>query len=142
MGKIGFVVHIVKIEDVSAGRIEDSTGQATYKIKFTAIVFRPFRNEVMDAVVSASLNYGFFCRAGPLNIFVSRHLMPEDVNHFDEERSAWISDDQQVEIRPGCGVRLRLMNIKFDQNTLSAFGTIRDDYLGVVSIEDAQVDSA
>ena len=45
---------------------------------------RPFRNEVMDTVViTATDENGFFTRAGPLQIFVSRHAMPEDMkfNH-------------------------------------------------------------
>lgn len=129
LGKIGYVVHIVEIrdEDISKGKIEDSTGQTTYKVKFQALVFRPFKNEVLDTIVTASHNYGFFCKAGPLQIFVSRHGMPDDLKNFDHENSAWISDDKKISIRAGVGVRLRLMNLKFDQNTISGVGTIKDD---------------
>mmetsp|Transcript_42292 Transcript_42292/g.67713 ORF Transcript_42292/g.67713 Transcript_42292/m.67713 type:complete len:166 (-) Transcript_42292:2449-2946(-) len=139
MGKIGYVVYVTEINDsdISRGKIEDSTGQVMYKVKFQAIVFRPFRHEVLDAVVSTALNHGFFCKAGPLQIFVSRHMMPDDLNDgFDHERSAWISEDKEVEIRAGCGVRLRLMNVKFEQNQISAIGTIKDDYLGLVSMDE------
>ena len=102
LGKIGYVVHVTDIrdEDISPGKIEDSTGQVAYKIRFQAIVFRPFRHEVLDAVVSTALDYGFFCKAGPLQIFVSRHMMPPDLaDGFDHERSAWVSEDKEVRPR-------------------------------------------
>mmetsp|Transcript_8927 Transcript_8927/g.17609 ORF Transcript_8927/g.17609 Transcript_8927/m.17609 type:complete len:178 (+) Transcript_8927:109-642(+) len=139
LGRIGYVVYVTEIrdEDISKGQIEDSTGQVTYKVKFQAVVFRPFRLEVLDAVVTTALNYGFFAKAGPLQIFVSRHMMPDDLKEgFDHERSAWVSEDKEVEIRAGSGVRLRLMNVKFDQNSVSAVGTIKDDYLGLVSVDE------
>ena len=35
--------------------------------------------------------------------------MPEDMfNGFDGQRDSWVSDDREVVISSGCGVRLRL----------------------------------
>jgi len=139
LGRIGYVVHVAEIadEDISKGHVDDTTGEVTYKVTFKAIVFRPFRNEVLDTVVTTAVNYGFWAKAGPLQIFVSRHMMPEDLkDNFDHDNSTWVSDDKEVEIRAGCGVRLRLMAVKFDQNAISAVGTIADDYLGLVSAEE------
>jgi DNA-directed RNA polymerase II subunit RPB7 len=49
-------------------------------VYYSAILLRPFRNEVMDAVcVVATNENGFFSKVGPLEIFVSRHAMPEDM---------------------------------------------------------------
>ena len=50
----------------------------------------------------------------------------------DSIRSSWISDDKEIEIKAGCGVRLRLMSVEIYQNTITAVGTIKDDYLGLV----------
>jgi len=135
LGNVGYIVYITEIKDenISRGRIEDSTGQVMYHVTFDAIVFRPFKNEVLDTIVGVSHDQGFFCHAGPLRIFVSRHAMPDDLKDgFDQETSAWVSDDKQVEIKAGCGVRLRLMNVKIEQNEITAVGTINDDYLGLV----------
>jgi DNA-directed RNA polymerase II subunit RPB7 len=138
MGRIGYVVYITEIQDadISMGKIEDSTGQVTYRVRFKAVVFRPFRNEVLDAVVTTAVNFGFYCKVGPLQIFVSRHMLPDDVKNFDHDRSSWISDDKEVEIRAGCGVRLRLMSVEIYQNNITAVASIKDDYLGLISAAD------
>ena len=58
----------------------------SYSVYYSAILFRPFTNEVLDAIVtSASDETGFFSKVGPLVIFVSRHAMPEDIS-FDVTR--------------------------------------------------------
>ena len=42
-------------------------------VEYSVILLRPFRNEVLDTVVSmASDSNGFFATVGPLQIFVSR----------------------------------------------------------------------
>lgn len=138
LGRIGFCVYVVAIkdEDISMGRLEDSTGQVMYRVSFTGVVLRPFRNEVTDATVVSVNNHGFFASAGPLHIFVSRHMLPDDCKGgYDHERSAWVSDDKEVEIFAGCGIRLRLLSIKFDQNALTAVGTLKDDFLGVITAD-------
>jgi DNA-directed RNA polymerase II subunit RPB7 len=51
-GKYGFIVAITSIENVGTGMIQSGRGYASYPVKYKAIVFRPFKNEVVDAVVS------------------------------------------------------------------------------------------
>ncbi len=75
----------------------DGTGYATFTVVYKAMVCRPYKGEVVDAVVatvnkvcdataaaaaflakhvrcSALLQMGFFADAGPLHIFVSNHV--------------------------------------------------------------------
>jgi DNA-directed RNA polymerase II subunit RPB7 len=88
-------------------------------------------------VVSLAVDSGFFCMAGPLRVFVSRFMMPDDVDEFQNENHTWVSQDKEVEIRAGCGVRLRIMGVSIDANAISAVGTIKDDHLGLISTVDA-----
>lgn len=39
-----------------------------------AIVFRPFKGEVLDAIVTQVNKVGLFTQIGPLSCFVSRHV--------------------------------------------------------------------
>ena len=57
LGKYGYVVKVENIseKDTDKGKIDSETGMVSYNIKFFAIVFRPFRLEVVDAVVGKSL---------------------------------------------------------------------------------------
>jgi DNA-directed RNA polymerase II subunit RPB7 len=50
--RYGFIVAITSIENIGSGMIQSGRGYCSYPVKYKAIVFRPFKNEVVDAVVS------------------------------------------------------------------------------------------
>src|SRR6478672_5260965 len=130
----GFVVNVIEVppDDIHSGIIEYDTGNVVFTVKYTALLLRPFINEVLDAVVSQCNPLGFFAFVGPLRIFVSQHSMPEDMfNGFDGEKDAWVSDDKEVIISSGSGVRLRIKGRTVEQGAISAIGTIKENYLGL-----------
>ena len=64
---------------------------------------------------------------------MSKHSMPEDMmNGFDGERDAWVSDDKEVVITAGCGARLKIKGRTVEQGNITAIGTIKDNYLGLI----------
>lgn len=69
----------MKPKDISDGRIQDTTGDVIYKVKFKALVFRPFRGAVLDGEVIDITDNGFMIESGPLRSFISTmvnyHLM-------------------------------------------------------------------
>ena len=51
-------------------------GSVNVEVEYSVILLRPFRNEVLDTIVTmASDENGFFCKLGPLQIFVSFRRM-------------------------------------------------------------------
>jgi hypothetical protein len=50
-----------------------------YQVAYKALMFRPFKNEVLDAVVKSVSEVGFFAEAGPLSILVSHAHIPDDM---------------------------------------------------------------
>ncbi len=131
----GFVVNVIAVPEdkIRFGIIEYDTGDVVCYVKYTALLLRPFINEVLDATVSQCNQLGFFAFVGPLRIFVSKHSMPEDMmNGFDGERDAWVSDDKEVVISSGCGVRLKIKGKTVEQGNITAIGTIKDNYLGLI----------
>ncbi|KAI8536146.1 hypothetical protein RHMOL_Rhmol10G0233600 [Rhododendron molle] len=73
-GRHGFVVAITGIESVGKGLIRDGTGFVTFPVKYQCVVFRPFKGEILEAVVTMVNKMGFFAEAGPVQIFVSNHV--------------------------------------------------------------------
>lgn len=90
---------ITGIENIGKGLIRDGTGFVSFPVKYQCVVFRPFKGEILEAVVTMVnkvsilelqffflitleyiLNYieilqmGFFAEAGPVQIFVSNHV--------------------------------------------------------------------
>lgn len=79
-GRHGYIVSIVSMDQVGAGRVHDSYGRVSFEVKYKAIVLKPFKNEVMDAVVESVNKMGFFANVGPLQVFVSNHVYLKGVS--------------------------------------------------------------
>lgn len=50
---------IVSVDDIGSGMVHDSYGYVSFDVKYTAIVLKPFKNEVFDAIVE-SVNKVFY----------------------------------------------------------------------------------
>ena len=111
-------------------------GLATFPMRYNAIVFRPFKGEVFDAVVTTVNKLGFFAQVGPLQVFVSKHLIPTDMQ-FDPQSTpasyvSSISEQQPQRISKDSEVRLRVIATRVDASEIFAIGTIKDEYLGLL----------
>lgn len=73
-GRHGYIVAIVGMDATGHGKVHDSYGYVSFQVRYTAIVLKPFKNEVMDAVVDNVNKMGFFANVGPLQVFVSNHV--------------------------------------------------------------------
>jgi DNA-directed RNA polymerase subunit E'/Rpb7 len=83
-----YIVSVISINSIGEGKVLPSTGQARFKTSYTAVVFKPFKGEVMDGRVTnvnkvcspdpthsrADVQMGFFAMVGPLQVFVSSHV--------------------------------------------------------------------
>jgi len=132
-GDHGYVVAVLQIIHKSKGALKDTTGFASYGVTYNCLVLRPFKGEVMDTLVTSVNKMGFFAQAGPLQIFVSVHLIPEDFEYNQLDEPAFISGDEEVRIQAGTEVRLRIVGTRTDASEIFCVGSIKDDYLGVVA---------
>jgi DNA-directed RNA polymerase II subunit RPB7 len=132
-GRYGFIITVTSIDNWGLGQIEETTGFVVFPVKFKAIVFKPFRNEILDAVVTQVSKVGFFADIGPLQVFVSSHSIPPDIK-FDPQNNppCFISDDATVKIEKDSEVRLKIIGIRIDDG-IFCIGTIKEDFLGVLS---------
>jgi DNA-directed RNA polymerase subunit E'/Rpb7 len=51
-----------------------SLGDVLFTVKYQAVVFRPFKGEVLDGVVHTISKEGLFINIGPLDGFVSKSV--------------------------------------------------------------------
>ena len=51
-GEFGYIIAVVSILDIGKGMVLPSSGQAEFVTKYRAIVFKPFKGEVVDGVVT------------------------------------------------------------------------------------------
>jgi len=97
-------------------------------------VFRPFKGEVLEAVVTQVTKAGLFTEIGPLSCFISRHSIPPDME-FDPNSNppCYKTQDEEVVIQQDDEIRLKIVGTRVDANDIFAIGTLMDDYLGLVS---------
>jgi len=87
-----YIIAIMDTFDVSEGRILPGSGLAEFTVGYRAVVWRPFKGEVVrriprtklsalladslqvDAIAYSVNPHGFFAQAGPLRLFVSAHV--------------------------------------------------------------------
>ena len=79
---------------------------------------------------------GFFAQVGPLQVFVSKHLIPADML-FDAQSNpasyvSQVTDQQPQRITKDSEVRLRIVATRVDSAEIFAIGTIKDEYLGLI----------
>ncbi|XP_022939214.1 DNA-directed RNA polymerase II subunit RPB7 isoform X1 [Cucurbita moschata] len=132
-GRHGFVVAITGIENIGKGLISDGTGFVTFPVKYQCVVFRPFKGEILEAIVTMVNKMGFFAEAGPVQIFVSNHLIPDDMEFQSGDMPNYTTSDGSVKIQKDSEVRLKIIGTRVDATEIFCIGTIKDDFLGVIN---------
>jgi DNA-directed RNA polymerase II subunit RPB7 len=131
-GTYGFVIAVTCIDNIGDGNLQPGRGFALYHIKYRAIVFRPFKGEVLDAVVTQINKLGIFANIGPLSCFISRHCIPSDMV-FDPNSHPYCyrSQDEDMVIQQDNEIRVKIVGIRAEAGDIFAIGTLMDDYLGL-----------
>uniref|UniRef100_A0A5F4VT49 DNA-directed RNA polymerase subunit n=2 Tax=Callithrix jacchus TaxID=9483 RepID=A0A5F4VT49_CALJA len=129
-GKYGFVIAITTIDNIGAGVIQPGRGFLLYPVKYKAIVFRPFKSEVVDAIVTQVNKVGLFTEIGPMSCFISRHSIPSEME-FDPNSNppCYKTTDEDIVIQQDDEIRLKTVGTRVDKNDIFAIGSLMDDYL-------------
>ncbi|CDK29227.1 unnamed protein product [Kuraishia capsulata CBS 1993] len=130
-GQFGYIVCVLDCMsiDVGKGKIIPTEGSAEFEVKYRAVVWKPFKGEVVDAIVSSVNKMGFIADVGPLSVFVSTHLIPGDMKYNPSNTPpAYMSEDQLIV--KGSKVRLKIVGTRTDVNEIVAIGSIKEDFLG------------
>lgn len=117
--KYGYIISITQLMEIGNGKIDDTIGFATVPVKFKAVVCKPVKNEVVDAVVDEVTKLGFFAKVGAVNIFVSKHSIPPTMKF--ETNGSLYTDDQGSRIVKNGEVRLRIVKTRFEDNNIVCF---------------------
>lgn len=124
------IVRIIGILEISEPKVMPGTGMAMYTISYRAVVWQPFRGEVVDGEVSQVVNNGFFVDVGALSVFVSKAMIPSSLKFSMEGATPSFADNEGQTVEAGSQVRLRIKGIRSELNQMYAIGSIREDYLG------------
>jgi DNA-directed RNA polymerase II subunit RPB7 len=65
-GRYGYVITVLSLHNIGKGKILPGSGLAEFKVNYQAIVFKPYKGEVLDAIVTTvnkvnfEIKYFFF----------------------------------------------------------------------------------
>ncbi|KAL6779762.1 RPB7 [Auxenochlorella protothecoides x Auxenochlorella symbiontica] len=133
-GIYGFVLAVLNLESLGKARIREGAGSAVFNVTYKCITFKPHKGEVLDVVVTTVNKMGFFAEAGPLQVFVSNHLIPEAFEFSSIHEPCYATPDGEQRIAAASDVRLRIVGTRIDANEIFAVGDIKGDYLGVLQM--------
>lgn len=81
-----YIIAITTLHNLSTlqtnSRVVYSTGEAQFQISYQALVMKPLKGEVVDAMVEKAGKLGFFCRVGAMQVFVSGFVSRGYHYHF------------------------------------------------------------
>lgn len=130
---IPYVGRVVAVVDLFLNQVEAKivdSGDAAIVINYEAIVFKLFKDEYVDVVVSEVTAEGFYATAGPATVYVPKLHMPRyrygqtgPVTHFEEIETG-------AKIRESTVVRVRIVAETPGRNS-DAMASLDGEFLGV-----------
>jgi DNA-directed RNA polymerase subunit E'/Rpb7 len=131
-GVYGFVISVLKVFDQEMECfVKDGSGDVLVKVMYKAMVFKPSRKQVMDAVVNNITKECIFFNVGPLEGCIGRSDLPEDMD-YDSEHNEYCSKDGNCKIRIESEIRFRILNMLIEADQMKVIGTMGEDGLGVL----------
>ncbi|KAJ1547079.1 DNA-directed RNA polymerase II subunit [Nowakowskiella sp. JEL0078] len=139
-GRYGYIIAVVKIIDIGKGVLQSSSGIAEFTIKYEAVVFKPFRNQVVDGIVTTVNKLGFFADVGPMQCFVSVHSIPSYLKFDPSSNPPAIvgsteKGTQDIRIQKGEPVRIRIIGLKLDQSEIVSFSKSDNKILRFINVQ-------
>jgi len=128
-----YIICVMDVIGISEGRVVPGTGDAEYTIRYRTVVWRPFKGETLDAVVTSVNRQGVFAEVGPLTVFVSNHNIPADIKWDPNATPPQYTDNGDQVIEKGTHLRVKLMGTRSDISNIFAIGSIKEDFLGTLS---------
>ncbi|USP77132.1 hypothetical protein yc1106_04406 [Curvularia clavata] len=121
------IVCILDSFDISDGKVMPGSGSAEYVVHYKAVVWRPYKGEVMDGIVTSVLRTGFFVDCGSLQAFVGRRQMIPAEIKFDANATPpqWTDDGEQV-IEKGTNIRIKIKGLRSEVDKMYAVGTMKE----------------
>ncbi|KAL0236158.1 hypothetical protein GEMRC1_002740 [Eukaryota sp. GEM-RC1] len=133
----GYVLLLLSLDNIGQGRVIPGTGDVVYPVNFKALVFKPFKNEVLDAGVTVVNDNGVYVLAGPVSLFIGKRSLPPGFV-YDPSTSppAFVSAESGTRIQQGSELRLRILNTIFSSRNgvvhFNAVGTANQNGLGLL----------
>jgi DNA-directed RNA polymerase II subunit RPB7 len=122
LGNYGYVITITCIDEIGAGVLYSEDGMARYVIRYKAIVFRPFKGEVLEAIVKQVNKIGIFVEIGAVTCFINRHSIPSHYQFHAGLPACYKSEGDEAAISVEEKIRVKVIGVRMDMSGLFTIG--------------------
>jgi len=138
---LGVVISVLDATASEYGYIIPSDGALYHKTIFKLLVFQPQMQEVVEGEVTVVEASGLLVRIGPIEGYVHRSQIMDDVVSYSREQNVVIGEKTGRVIRKGDKVRARIVAISYGgrTGTLRVQLTMKQPYLGKIEWIEEQV---
>jgi DNA-directed RNA polymerase II subunit RPB7 len=135
--RFGYLVKVLTVDKYGEGKVQDGSGDVMFQLSYKALVFMPYKGEVVDAVVTQVMEVGFMAAVGPLGLFVSSDKILDRYRlELDAKPHArWANtQDSTCHIQISTDVRLKIIGIRVIGNEMIGVCEMAENYLGPVKV--------
>ena len=131
-GENGYIIDIIDVTDIGDGLVLDTSGDVQFNVKYTALVFKPKKGDVLDGVVTNVNQNSIVVSVGPQSVMIAHSSMPSDIEYDPFTKSYKSADMQSVVIQEDNEIRFRVIGVNILANEITCAGTIDEPFLGPI----------
>lgn len=112
---LGWVVAVTEVHDVGEGNILYNEAGVFYEAEFTAIVFEPLMQEIVDGKVAEVVSFGAFVSIGPIDSLLHASQIGDDYYSYDEDGARLHANESGQALGVDDAVRGRIVTVSIDE---------------------------
>jgi DNA-directed RNA polymerase subunit E' len=137
----GFIVAIVEILDVGPGIIIPGNANTFHQVEFTVLAFKPNLGEVVEGDIVELVDFGAFCRLGPLDGLVHVSQICDDYISYEQVGNRFIGKETGKILEVNNVVRAKVIAVSLGTGRSGKLGlTMRQKFLGKLEWIEADVE--
>ena len=110
----------------------DTNGEVEFQVKYTALIFKPCKGDVMDGVVSSVTQNSIVITVGPQKVMIAHSSMPNEIE-YDSYAKVYKTPDMNLMIKEDDEIRFRIIGVNILASEITCAGTIDEPYLGPIN---------
>lgn len=122
LGRIdAYIIKIVDVnpDSINNGRIDDINASIIYEVEYTAVIFIPVKNEILDVSVYYCNDLGLWCeltdfKSTVIECFCSKSMIKD--YQFNEKTDEFIG---KTVIKVGSKINVKVISSKINSNSIN-----------------------
>ncbi|MFH1544492.1 MAG: DNA-directed RNA polymerase [archaeon] len=113
---IGLIVAILNVTKTGEGRVIPGDGSAYYDAEYTALVYKPELQEVVEGAVTEITEFGAFLRTGPIEGLIHVSQIVNDFINYDSKTPCFVGKESGKKLNLDDVVLAKIVSVSLKGN--------------------------